>query len=149
VHPLLLPLSLESFLYSPVLAWILPWLWVALVPTVVVRVRRLPVRGALAVALPGLIAVTPGAEHESVIRHELQHQKQMRRYSPLGASLLLAHHYLLSALRCRLRSGAWPTFWELWSSNPLEREANAAMRSSDPLPPLIGWSPPQARPAVC
>jgi hypothetical protein len=142
---ILLPTTLESLLYSLTFAWILPWIWVGLVPTVVIRVRRLPVQGALAVALPGLIALTPGAEHESIIRHELQHQKQMRRYSPLGASLLLAKHYLLSALVQRLRSGTWPSFWALWSSNPLEREANAAMRSSDPLPRLIGWPAPQPR----
>jgi len=146
---LILPLTVESFLYSLGFVWLLPWIWVGFVPTVVVRVRRLPVQGALAVALPGLIAVTPGAAHESVIRHELEHQKQMRRYSPLGAALLLAHHYLFSAVRGRLRSGSWPTFWSLWSINPLEREANAAMHAADPLPRLIGWPPPPARSTIC
>lgn len=117
------------------------WAWVLLVPPVVIKVRRLHVRGALGLALPGLIFLTPQAWNEQVLRHELAHQQQMRRYSPLGASLLLGWHYGIGLIRWRMRTGTWPSIWNLWHDIPLEREANEAMKASAPLPRVIGWDP--------
>ena len=57
------------------------WAWVLVVPVVVIRVRSLHVRGALGLALPGFILMTGAGWSEGVLRHELEHQRQMRRYS--------------------------------------------------------------------
>jgi len=108
------------------------WLWVWLVPVRVVRVRRLWKSGALGMALPGVIFVTPAGDHPGVLAHEMVHQKQFRRYSPFGASILLGWFYLSGAMRYRWQRGRWPQFWELWSSNPLEQEANEAMGKGPP-----------------
>jgi hypothetical protein len=99
------------------------WLWVWLVPVKVIRVSRLWKSGALGMALPGVIFLTPGGDSPRVIAHEMVHQKQFRRYSPLGTSLLLAFYYGLNLIRLRRTLGRWPSFWELWAVNPLEIEA--------------------------
>lgn len=120
-----------------VLAWFLApnlvlWAWVWLVPTLVVRVKRIHA-GALGLALPGVVLLRSGVGEE-VLRHEMQHIRQFRRYSPCGASVLLAWYYAVPALRVRRRTGCWPSFWSLWRSNPLEIEANRAMGESGPMP---------------
>lgn len=120
-----------------ILVWLIApilflWAWVWLVPTFVVRMDRI-YAGALGLAVPGLIVLRRDAD-ESVLRHELQHVRQLRRYSPLVASLLLAWHYTVPAIRHRQRTGRWPSFWTLWQSNPLEIEAHQAMRENTPLP---------------
>lgn len=115
------------------------WLWVWCIPTRVFQVPRLYV-GAHGLALPGVILLTRQAYLEKVLRHELAHQKQMRRYSPLGASFLLGYYYSQAFLRARLKTGAWPTFLSLWHTNPLEIEANEAMHSTQPLPKVTGWT---------
>ena len=74
-------------------------------------------------ALPGSIFLTPAGDSPHVLAHEMVHQKQFRRYSPLGASFLLAFYYVVNAIRLRRSLGRWPTFWELWAANPLEIEA--------------------------
>lgn len=124
-------------LFQQILVWLIApnlflWAWVWLVPTCVVRVKRI-YAGALGLALPGLILLRRDAD-DSVLRHELQHVRQLRRYSPLGASLLLAWHYSVSAIQHRQRTGQLPSFWTLWQKNPLEIEANQAMRDNTPLP---------------
>jgi len=124
-------------LFQQILVWLIApnlflWAWVWLVPTFVIRVQRI-YAGALGLALPGLILLRRDVD-ESVLRHELQHVRQLRRYSPLGASLLLAWHYSVPAIRHRHRTGRWPSFWTLWQKNPLEIEANRAMRETKPLP---------------
>jgi len=123
--------------FQQILVWLVAihlvvWAWVWLVPTLVVRVDRI-YAGALGLALPGLIFLQREAP-ASVLRHELQHVRQLRRYSPIGASVLLAWHYASAAIRRRQRSGRWPSFWSLWAENPLEIEANQAMRQNSPLP---------------
>jgi hypothetical protein len=116
----------------PIAIFVLLWIWVLLVPfTVVVHIPRLYMR-ARGLALPGIIIITPGMG-ECILRHELKHQQQFRRYSPLGATLLLGYHYSRDFLLGRWRNGRWPSFLELWARNPLEMEANAAMNNSDPI----------------
>lgn len=99
------------------------WLWLWLVPVKVVRVRRIGWTRALGLALPGLILLTPGGDTPYVLRHEMVHQKQFRRYSPLGTSCVMAFYYGLNFFRLRRSLGRWPSFWELWAANPLEIEA--------------------------
>lgn len=121
------------------------WLWVLLVPPFVIPVKRLHVKGALGLALPGFIFLTPGAWDERVLRHELAHIRQMRRYSPLGVAALLGWHYGAGVVRHVLRVGGLPSFWSLWERNPLEQEANREMDSDEPLPKLVIWrkDPPE------
>ena len=108
---------------------------IALVPVLVVRVRWVPF-GALGMALPGLILVR-GDMGDSVIRHELVHQDQMRRWSPLGAALLLGLFYGRGFLRHRCLDQA--TFMRLYAQNPLELEANRLMFEDKPLPRHWTW----------
>ena len=117
------------------------WAWVLVVPVVVIRVRSLHVRGALGLALPGFILMTGAGWSEGVLRHELEHQRQMRRYSPWGAALILGWHYGRGSIRELVQHGRLPPFWSLWASCPLERAANAAMTRRDPLPRHIVWAP--------
>jgi len=112
------------------------WLWVWRVPPIVLTVRSLPL-GGLGLALPGLILLQDVYATEPVLRHELVHQQQMRRYSPLGTSLLLGWHYGVGFLRLR-RMGR-VAFWSLWATNPLEHEALRGMNRTEPLPKLIDW----------
>ena len=112
------------------------WLWVWRVPPIVLTVRRLPL-GGLGLALPGLVLLLDDHATEPVLRHELVHQQQMRRYSPLGTSLLLGWHYGVGFLRLR-RMGR-RAFWSLWATNPLEQEALREMNRTEPLPKLIDW----------
>ncbi len=99
------------------------WLWIWLVPVKVIRVRRLWKSGALGMALPGVILLTPAGDLPRVLAHEMVHQRQFRRYSPLGTALLLGYYYGLNLIRLRRSLGRWPRFWELWAANPLEIEA--------------------------
>jgi len=137
--------SLVTFLVVPDLMVLLAvnvvlWAWVVLVPPVVLRVRRLHF-GASGLALPGVIVIAEENAHgfppEVVIRHEIVHQAQFRRYTPVGAAVLLGWHYGLGVLRARCPEEA--TLRHLWQNHPLENEANAAMTRTDPLPRLIGW----------
>lgn len=103
------------------------WL-ICLRPPTVYETPLLP-PGAKGLALPGLIFLTPGLrepERTRVLRHEHEHQRQMRRYSPLGVALFLGWHYLGGALWARLR-GRRVSFMELYNANPLERQAMAVM----------------------
>lgn len=102
------------------------WLWVLLVPPRIVRVRWLP-SGALGLALPGLVLLTTVGDCRAVLRHELTHHLQMRRWSPLGVALQLGWHYLLRPLLQWVRGGDLPSFHDLYRTCPLEQEANAAM----------------------
>lgn len=114
------------------------WLWVCLVPTAVIRVRRLHL-GALGLALPGLVMLDRGCASERILRHELAHQRQMRRYTPLGVALALGWHYGWGFIRRRRLNRE--VFWDLWRTNPLELEAIEAMDLTRPLPRLLGWTP--------
>jgi hypothetical protein len=105
------------------------WLVLLVLPTLVVRVDRLHL-GARGLALPGVVFLV-GDAGEGVLRHELEHQRQMLRYTPFGVAAFLGVWYGVGLLRGR------HTFWQLWEKNPLERGANAAMAGRAPLPRTI------------
>ena len=115
---------------------LLLWLWILVFPPILIKVKRLHF-GAKGLSLPGFIFLHTDYFHESVLRHELAHQAQMRRYSPIGVALILGYYYLPVLLRSGLRPNA--AFWAAWSKNPLEVEANEAMQSTEALPRVIGW----------
>jgi len=114
------------------------WIWVCFATVRVKEHNHLPM-GGYGLALPGFIFLNSSHWNESVLRHELEHQRQMRKYSPLGVALLIGWHYGKGFLWGRIKNGSWPTFTSLWATNPLEIQANAAMNNSTPLPPLKGW----------
>ena len=114
-----------------------PWIWVLLIPPVVIFVKRLHFNGAVGLALPGVILLTDTTNAKQVLRHELTHQKQMRSYSPLGVAALLGWHYGRGFVRHFFHYHRVPSFWQLWRENPLEKEANLAMNLDEPLPRMI------------
>lgn len=111
------------------------WLWVWISPVIVVRVRWVPM-GALGMALPGVILLRWDVG-ERVLRHELGHQDQLRRWSPLGIALYLGWYYGKGFLLHRRVDRA--TFQRLYRANPLEKEACDRMDATTPLPRLWGW----------
>ena len=116
------------------------WLWVWAAPTLVLRFRFLP-DGILGVAMPGLVLVRAETYTWRILRHELTHVRQMRRWSPLGTYLAQAWSYLLRPLGILLFQRRWPGMRELYHANPLEREAFAAMDLEGPLPRTWGARP--------
>jgi hypothetical protein len=107
-------------------------LWgISFLPTKVVYVNRLHMN-ARGLALPGLVLLKEGEPMES-LNHELTHILQYRRYSPFGVSLILGWHYGVGFLRQWHQKQPF-CFWSLWSTNPLEQEANERMYAqSSPL----------------
>ena len=116
------------------------WLWVWAAPTLVLRFAYLP-DGIQGLALPGLVLVRAETYTWRILRHELTHVRQMRRWSPLGTWLAQVWSYLLRPLGILLTQRRWPGLWELYWSNPLEREAFAAMDLEGPLPRSWGARP--------
>jgi hypothetical protein len=116
------------------------WLWVWVVPTLVLRFRFLP-SGILGVALPGLVLVRAETYTWPILRHELFHVRQMRRWSPMGICLAQLFRYLVRPLVILAWQRRWPGLGELYRSNPLERNAFAAMEREDPLPRHWGARP--------
>ena len=116
------------------------WLWIWLAPPLVLRFRYLP-ENILGLALPGLILVRPETYTLRILRHELIHQRQMRRWSPMGTYLVQAWNYFLRPMGILLAHRRWPGLRELYQANPLEREAFAAMDRDDELPRIWGAHP--------
>jgi hypothetical protein len=116
------------------------WLWVWVVPTLVLPCRFLP-GGILGLALPGLVLVRRETYTWRVLRHELHHVRQMRRWSPLGIGLAQLHRYALLPFCTLARRRRWPGLGELYWANPLERSAFMAMDRDDPLPRHWGCRP--------
>lgn len=101
--------------------------------THVVYTQRLHIQGAKALALPGvIILVDHGSHNIPIIRHEMVHQEQYKRYTPFGVSVLLGWHYGMGFWK-QWRSKQPLSFWLLWSSNPLEIEANKRMYDNSPI----------------
>jgi hypothetical protein len=119
---------------------VLLWAWVWLVPTLVVPFRFLP-EGIQGLALPGLVLVRREAYSRRLLRHELTHVRQMRRWSPLGIALAQGWNYLVRPLVILVRERRRPGLSELYFSNPREREAFAAMDDDGPLPRYFGPRP--------
>ena len=92
-------------------------------------------------ALPGLILLADKRFTVWALRHEYEHIRQIRRYSPLGVLLLLAWHYGIGYLSSIAPHRSWPDFWQLWPGNPLEKRADAAVREDRPLPFMFGELP--------
>jgi len=138
---------LQAFFQSelwPILALdLVLWLWVWLAPTLVLPCRFLP-EGILGLALPGLVLVRPETYTWAILRHELTHIRQMRRWSPLGTWLAQAFSYLVRPLWILLGQRRLPSLRELYRLNPLEREAFAAMDQDGPLPRTWGATPAQS-----
>ena len=139
MYPPDLPVSLDIAVTAGIL--VLLWLWVLIVPPYVKRVRSLYHTKASGIALPGLILLTERAFNLWALRHEYEHIRQMRRYSPLGLILLLAWYYGAGYLLSVFRHKRWPSFWQLWEENPLEKQADAAARADRPLPFMFGDLP--------
>lgn len=116
------------------------WLWVWVVPTLVLRFPLLPPR-IQGVALPGLILVRAETFTWRILRHELHHVRQMRRWSPLGICLGQLFRYVLRPVAILAGQRRWPSLGELYRSNPLEVHAFAAMDRDDPLPRHWGARP--------
>lgn len=101
-------------------------------PVRVVNVSKLHIKEAKALALPGYIFLTPDVQGcQSVIRHEMTHQDQMKRYTILDMSCILGWHYGFGMVKSFFRNpkgfSMRNTFWRLWHTNPLEIEANGNM----------------------
>ena len=131
---LLWPTSIWLSLYMTLSLFIVTYLQ-AILPPLVVRVRFKI--GAKGMALPGLICLDASVfdraqEREFVLRHELVHTSQMRRYTPLVTALMLGWHYLGGALKAKLK-GRPVSFVHLYCTNPLEREAHDKMHLPTPL----------------
>ncbi|MEO1855794.1 MAG: hypothetical protein ABGY95_00310 [Rubritalea sp.] len=115
------------------------WLYILLKPVTVRYVESLHL-GGLALALPGVIFMTPRvAGNEQVLRHELAHIQQLKRYTPIGVALMLGWHYGSGYISHFLKHRSLPAFASLWETNPLEIEANAKMGLDTPLPNIKGW----------
>lgn len=125
-------------LTAPILLCFVLWAWVMVFPVVVIQVPRLHLE-ARGLALPGFILATPYLG-EAGLRHEMAHQKQYRKWSPLGVAAFLGWHYGKGYLQGYLRHKRWPSFWSLWQTNPLEIEANAAMEAGQPIPRHVRWT---------
>jgi hypothetical protein len=101
------------------------WVWVFL-PPVVCRVSWLPWEQARGLAFLNVIFISsrcgaPGtADYEHLLRHELQHIKQQRIFSPWGCALFLGCWYFW---HCIIKGRS---FHAAWCLNPLEQDAEKA-----------------------
>jgi hypothetical protein len=116
------------------------WLWVWVMPTLVLRFPFLPAR-IQGVALPGLILVRSETFTWRILRHELHHVRQMRRWSPMGICLGQLFRYVVRPAAILVGQRRWPGLGELYRSNPLEIQAFEAMDRDDPLPRHWGAKP--------
>lgn len=98
---------------------------VYLFPPIVIRVRRLPVHGAKGLLVLSFIFLRYDVG-EVVLRHELVHWEQQRRYTPIGAMLFNGWHYGKAFIRRE-------SFICAWRNNPFEKEANEKMFQSTPI----------------
>lgn len=114
---LLLPTSPTALLATIAVVWLATFL-----PPVVIRTRRLPVH-ARGLAFLNIIlirdTITSSSlpSYDRVYRHEFEHVRQMRRYSPWGCALFLGGWYFWN---CVVRKRP---FAEAWATNPLELQA--------------------------
>ena len=93
------------------------WILVALVPTFAFSPKWFPSAARGMAPFPGIVIVGINWRgDESVLAHELHHQVQMKRYSPLGVAILLAWQYIAGIIKGKRRMA-------LYRSIPLEAEA--------------------------
>jgi hypothetical protein len=107
--------------------WIVQWV----IPPIVIKVDKiLFIDQAQGLTFLIFIFVKRVTYSEPVLRHELEHFRQLKLYSPFGMALMLAVYYLLLLLKHR-------AFSVVYRESIFEKSANRAMRSTDPLPRMI------------
>ncbi len=108
------------------------WLYVWIVPPVVIRVNRIKYFGVhpLGLNILNFIVITERGDSPYVIRHEYEHIRQQRWFSPLGLAVIIFFHY--GYLYVRYRS-----FSEVYRRSFIERQANKMMYETDSLPRRI------------
>lgn len=115
------------------------WLSLFIFKPRVVEMKDLHISGAKGLALPNLILLKSEVFHsESVLRHELCHIDQMKRYTVGGTCLILAYHYIRLAFKYKKDNGRFPeSFWPLYRENPIEKEAYDVMYDPTPLREVV------------
>ena len=114
---LLLP-SYATAIWSFILIW--AWCWL---PPVVIRTDRLHMN-AIGLAFLNFIFIhtrcgsSDSEQYQYVYRHEVEHLRQMRCYSPWGCAIFLGGWYFW---RCIVKQ---QRFLSAWRDNPLELMAN-------------------------
>ena len=98
----------------------------------IIKVNTLPAKGAAAMSLPGYVLMKEYVwNDEDVLAHELMHIEQMKRYTIAGVCVLMGLHYGVGMVQEFLTNpkgfSMRESFWTLWHTNPLEREANSVM----------------------
>ncbi|MBK7962515.1 MAG: hypothetical protein IPK04_15790 [Bdellovibrionales bacterium] len=118
-----------SYFYFEIASVLLPWAMM-LIPPIVIPIRSL-YGGAKGLSFLCFIFIKRADfGNERILRHELTHYKQQRRYSPYVVTVLLFWHYFV-------KNRIWRNFGEAYHSCPFELEAFAAMEKTDPLPKMI------------
>lgn len=105
------------------------WLYLWIVPPVVIRVNRIRYFGLKVSGLNILnfIVITEPGDNPYVIRHEYEHLLQQRRFSPLGLAIIILFHYGYLYLRYR-------SFGEVYRRSWIEQQANRMMYNTESLP---------------
>lgn len=108
------------------------WAPVVLCPPIVIlvdRIRLLPAR-VVGYCFMMMIQIRRDSYHALVLRHELEHLRQIRLFSPLGMGLFLLIHYGWLFLRHRRFGAVYEKSW-------IEKKARQAMMRATPLPRYI------------
>lgn len=108
------------------------WLYVWIVPPIVIRVEKLRYFGvdAFGMNILNFIILTEKGDTESVFRHEYEHLRQQQIFSPMGLALVILFHYGYLYIRYR-------SFAEVYRRSFIEKWANDKMYDSGPLPKKI------------
>jgi hypothetical protein len=111
---------------------LLLWAFILMVPPIVIRVNRIwyfKVRPS-GMAFLNIILIKKDHFSEPILRHELEHVRQQRLFSPLGMSLLMLAHYGWLLIRYRSLGEVYKRSW-------LEKRANTAMAGVGKLPCIL------------
>jgi hypothetical protein len=112
-------------------------LWMLLLPPVVIQIQRFPLlrRQPHGMAFLNLVVIRSGMSNEwlgQVLRHELEHIEQQKRFTPLGCAIIMIMNMGWLLIRYRsLKTAYWDAF--------LEKQARSAMDCQAPLPHLWFW----------
>lgn len=122
--------DLETILFIDLVLWA----FVLLVPPIVIRTKRLWYFRARpsGMAFMNIILIKRDAYSERILRHELEHVKQQRMFSPFGMALFIILHYGWLLLRYR-------SFRETYKRSWLERKANEAMDKTGDMPFVLSF----------
>lgn len=109
------------------------WLVIIISPVIVIKVRsiRYPWLKPKGLTFLHIILIEKESFNQTILRHELVHVSQQRRFSPLGLALFMFLHYLYLFIRYR-------SFSEVYRRSLLEKEANSKMYDfNKPLPRIL------------